>query len=142
MPFTNDRAEIEGYLSNWTEDPGNTKTAFLKLLEHLDSKDDVKLSFKDRYGVCHSLRAARTSQEWRSYFILVDVIDDDLDDRWLSVCFFADTISDPEERGDFIPQGIKNLDGHCFDVEAGWDEDLMEYLRLRIEEAYTKAETL
>ena len=142
MPQTDVRAEIEEYLATWTIDPGNTKSAFLKLLKQLDAKKDVEVSFKNRFGVCHSLRATRATQEWRDYFILVDVIDDDPDDRWLSVCFFADTISDPEERGDLIPQGIKNWDGYCFDVEAGWDEACLDYLSARIEEAYAKAESL
>ena len=133
---------IDSYLSAWTEDPGDTKTAFLNILEELGSKEDTKLSFKDRSGICHSLRATRASQEWRPYFILVDVIDDDPADRWLSVCFYADTVDDPKGLGNHIPQGIKNLDGHCFDLEKGWDQGFLDYIKARIDQAYIRAETL
>jgi hypothetical protein len=133
---------IDAYLADWTEDPGDTKTAFMRIIEILETKNDVSLSFKDRFGICHSLRATRDSQEWRPYFILVDVIDDDPADRWLSVCFYADTIDDPEELGNFVPQGIKNLDGHCFDVEKGWTDELMAYIFDRIEEAHQRTEKL
>ena len=142
MPFTTDRSMLEGYLSAWTEDSGDIKTAFLKIIKYLDSYKDTKLSFKDRPGICHSLRAARTSQEWRPYFILVDVIDDDPEDRWLSICFYADMIQDPLELGDLVPEGIKNLDGYCFDLEKGWDDEFLDYLNARIEESYLKAENL
>ncbi len=141
MP-TSECSTIDSYLSGWTEDQGGTKTAFIKIIELLEAKEDVSLSFKDRYGICHSLRATRAGQEWRPYFILVDVIDDDPSDRWLSICFYADMIEDPLHLGNLVPEGIKNLDGYCFDLEEGWDDEIIDYLSARIEEAHAKAENL
>jgi len=142
LPFTTDRSMLEDYLSAWTEDSGGLKKAFLRIIDQLDSLGDTKLSFKDRYGICHSLRATRAGQEWRPYFILVDVIDDDPTDRWLSICFYADMIEDPLNLGNLVPEGIKNLDGYCFDLEKGWDDEIINYLSDRIKEAHAKAENL
>jgi len=55
--------------------------------------------------------------------------------RWLSVCFYGETVSDPEERGDLVPGGLLGEDGLCFDVENGSD-DFIDYLIARINEAY------
>ena len=65
---------------------------------------------------------------------MVDVIDDDPADRWLSVCFFGDTITDPVGMGDLVPGGLLGQDGHCFDVEA---VSMLDYVKERIQEAYT-----
>ena len=53
--------------------------------------------------------------------------------------FYGDTIADPDEEGDLIPEGLLGDDGYCFDlVEA--DETLTAYVRNRIQEAYTSME--
>ena len=142
MAYSTDRSMLENYLSAWTRDPGGVKKAFLTIIVNLDSRGDTTLSFKDRPGVCHSLRAVRASQEWRPYFILVDVIEDDPEDRWLSICFYADMIDDPLNLGNVVPEGINHLDGHCFDLDEDWDQDLLEYLLARIDQAHEKAENL
>ena len=142
MAYSTDRSMLENYLSAWTRDPAGVKDAFLKILDRLDSQEDTNLSFKDRPNVCHSLRATRASQEWRPYFILVDVIDDDPEERWLSICFYADMIDDPQDLGNIVPEGINHLDGHCFDLDEDWDQELLDYLLVRIDQAYEKAENL
>ena len=63
----------------------------------------------------------------------MDVIED-VDGRWLSVCFYADTVSDPEERGNLVPLGLLGEDGYCFDVEEP-DTVLEAYVLERIDEA-------
>ncbi len=63
---------------------------------------------------------------------MVDVIEDD--PRWLSVCFYGDSISDPDEKGDFVPKGLLGEDAVCFDLEA-YDEEDLGYLEGRIDEA-------
>ena len=55
-------------------------------------------------------------------------------ERFLSVCFYADTITDPEERGDLIPGGLLSKDGYCFDVDSD-DDDIVSYVEARIYEA-------
>jgi hypothetical protein len=69
-------------------------------------------------------------------FALVDVIDDDPAARWLSVCFYADMITDPEELGDVAPGGLAGEDARCFDLESGARAD---YILERLKEAHAKA---
>jgi hypothetical protein len=46
-------------------------------------------------------------------------------------------ISDPDDLGNLIPNGLLDEDGHCFDVFEE-DKELMEYIESRIDEAFTK----
>ena len=75
----------------------------------------------------------------QTFFFIIDIIDDDPKNRWLSVCFYKDMISDPDEMGEIIPQGLPNEDGYCFDVDQ-WDKKLLEYLKVRMDEAYNFGE--
>jgi hypothetical protein len=43
-------------------------------------------------------------------------------------------ITDPEEKGDLIPEGLLGEDGYCFDLDA-WNEDDLTYLEKRLAEA-------
>ena len=70
-------------------------------------------------------------------FSIIDIIDDP-DARWLSVCFYNGTITDPDSKGILIPQGILGEDGYCFDLEE-FDETLLCYLEKRMDEAYNSA---
>jgi hypothetical protein len=69
---------------------------------------------------------------------MVDIIDDDPENRWLSVCFYDDLVSDPEERGDFVPKGLLGEDARCFDLDEA-DEDAVGYVAQRIREAGARA---
>jgi len=64
---------------------------------------------------------------------MVDVIEDQL--RWLSICFYSWMISDPDEKGVFIPEGILGDDAVCFDLEE-YNEDEIQYIEARFDEAY------
>lgn len=129
---------LDGFIHSWQETPQQTKSAFLRLHEHLAAQADLTFTFIARPGVSYSLRATHRNQQDKPLFVLIDVIDDDPDNRWLSVCFYQTMISDPEERGDLIPQGLLGEDGYCFDVEAG-EDDLLDYLKARLTEAYRSA---
>ena len=107
--------------------------------EWLDGKQGIKLDFNERPGVSYSLRAAHVKNSDHPLFVMVDVIDDDPLNRWLSVCFFGDMITDPDELGDLIPGGLLGEDGYCFDVTSS-DKNLAGYIQQRIEEAFTKAD--
>jgi hypothetical protein len=63
----------------------------------------------------------------------MDVIDED--PRWLSVCFYGDMITDPEEKGDLVPEGLMGEDGYCFDVDEN-DPEHIDYICRRLDEAY------
>ena len=110
----------------------------MRLKDHLTAKDSLFYTFKARPGVSYSLRVKHTLQQSRELFVIMDVIDDDPDSRWLSVCFYPDMITDPEERGNIIPLGLLGEDGYCFDYDE-WDEEFLGYLETRLDEAHVKA---
>ena len=47
-------------------------------------------------------------------------------------------ITDPEEKGDFVPEGLLGEDAVCFDIEE-WDEELIRYIEVRLDEACRNA---
>jgi hypothetical protein len=76
------------------------------------------------------------NQKSRELFVMVDVIDDS--PRWLSICFYGEMIADPEEKGDFVPEGLLGEDAVCFDLEEH-DGALMRYIEARMDEACRSA---
>ena len=129
---------IRLFIDEWTEDSLGLKPVFLSYYPSLKDKDGVTLSWIERPGVSFSLRGTHESQKGRSLFVMLDVIDDDPAQRWLSVCFYGDMITDPDELGDLIPGGLLGSDGYCFDISEK-DDALREYVGDRIQEAYEKA---
>jgi hypothetical protein len=79
------------------------------------------------------LRAAHENQKSRKLFVMVDVIEDQ--PRWLSVCFYGEMIQDPEEKGDYVPEGLLGEDAVCFDIEA-FDIADLNYVQSRLDEAH------
>jgi len=138
MAPINNASELEALLAAWSDPSTQTKTTFLELKEHLEGKPEVELDFVGRPGVTYSLRAKHVRQNKRPLFAMVDIIDDDSDDRWLSVCFFGEMITDPDEIGDFVPEGLMGEDAHCFDIEER-DDRLNQYVTMRLDEAYGSA---
>ncbi len=126
---------IETFIQNWTETETKTRQAFFELYEHLKTLSGTVFEFNERPGVSYSLRPRHESQKKRSLFAMVDVIDDTPDERWLSVCFYGEMITDPDEAGDLIPQGLMGEDGYCFDLYE-YDEDEINYLKQRLSEAF------
>lgn len=130
--------EFDAFLQNWTKDGNNVRPLFIAIYELLSSLEEVELEYKGRPGVSHSLRARHKAQKQRSLFVLVDVIDDEPDMRWLSVCFYADLVSDPEGRGDVVPGGLMGEDACCFDIEAP-EEEVRVSILTRLKEAHANA---
>ena len=129
---------IKKLTDDWQEQSNKTKKAFIRLKTFLENMEDVSFDFIARSGVSYSLRPCHKNQKKRKLFAMVDVIDDDPDDRWLSVCFYGEMITDPEEKGDLVPGGLLGEDGHCFDLES-WDDALLQYIEERLAEAYKVA---
>jgi len=129
---------MEKFINDWKETDTRTKQAFTELLEHLNSLDDITLDFNARPGVSYSLRPRHANQTERSLFAMVDVIDDDPDERWLSVCFYGEMVTDPEETGDLVPEGLMGEDGYCFDLYE-YDLGEMAYLKERLTQAHKTA---
>ena len=135
--------EMSALLEGWVSDPEKIKVVFLRLRDKLFALDNTTLSFKSRQGVSYSLRAFLGNNEEKSsqLFVLIDIIDDDPANRWISVCFYDDMITDTEEMGDFVPQGLLGKDAHCFDL-YDHSESMLLYIEQRIDEAYAKAAPL
>ncbi len=129
---------MEKFIEDWKETDTRTKQAFTELLDHLNSLEDTTLDFNARPGVSYSLRPRHANQTERSLFAMVDVIDDDPKERWLSVCFYGEMITDPDETGDLIPEGLMGEDGYCFDLYE-YDLGEMAYLKERLTQAHKTA---
>jgi len=125
------------FLEAWDGGKESIKSVFLQLLSTLLELPEAELDFLERPGVSYSLRAERPSGGDTALFVLVDIVDDDPGNRWLSVCFYADAISDPQGLGNAIPGGILGKDGYCFDVFEE-DASLIGYLGKRIIKAFEK----
>ena len=126
---------VKPFMDAWIDDSLGMKPIFHDLLNSLLEKEKVSIEFFERPGISYSLRGIHESQNGRPLFVMVDVIDDDPTARWLSVCFYGDTIQDPDELGDLIPEGLLGSDGYCFDIIES-DEPLKKYVSNRIQEAY------
>lgn len=129
---------VEELVQAWQSDPLNARAAFLAYRDYLAGLENVSLEFKARPGVSYSLRARNAAQTRRELFVLVDVVDDEPESRWLSVCFYADMIQDPDELGDYVPAGLMGEDACCFNLDE--DDDAMRaYIADRIAEAARSA---
>jgi hypothetical protein len=133
-------SEVTNFLEDWTEDPNGVRQAFRDYLDFLATQAGVCLSFKARPGISYSLRARHPRQNKRELFVLVDVVDDDPENRWLSVCFYADMVTDPECRCDEVPQGLDGEDARCLNLDAD-DKDVRRYIKARMREAARSAST-
>lgn len=130
--------ELEIFLGQWQAGDGAMKNCFLELYRCVAGLSDTSLSFTARPGISYSLRPKHRHQQGRELFAIIDVIDDVPEERWLSVCFYKDMITDPDERGELIPGGLAGSDGYCFDIYAA-DDALTLYLRARLLEAHSNA---
>lgn len=137
MPTTQS-TELTDLLENWTDNENRTKAAFLAFKESVETKDGVTFEFVARPGITFSLRISHTNQKNRPLFAMVDIIDDDPTDRWLSVCFYRELINDPDACGDEVPEGLLGEDACCFDVDQD-DPKLVEYVKARLHEAWENA---
>ena len=129
--------ELETFLGRWEDNALQVKKTFRLFKDYLADKADLGFVFKARPGVSYSLRAKHLQQTKRELFVIVDVIDEP-ENRWLSICFYPDMITDPQDKGVLIPLGLLGEDGYCFDLEE-WDEEYVQYLLGRLDEAYEKA---
>ena len=130
--------EVREFLNHWQTDPLTARQAFMAYRDFLVNLSGVSLDFKARPGVSYSLRARHEAQQQRELFVLVDVVDDEPESRWLSVCFYADMITDPDELGDYVPEGLMGEDACCFNLDED-DATMREYIAARLAEAAKSA---
>ncbi len=132
--------EIDSFLLSWKGDIQPMRDWFQRFYRELSAMEGVTLTFVGRPGVSYSIRPMHVNQTKRDKFAIVDVIDDDPNERWLSVCFYEDMITDPKEKGELIPGGLAGSDGYCFDLYEN-DQELALYLLDRLREAAVAAAT-
>lgn len=130
--------ELGQFIADWKDNDTRIKQAFEELLAHVKALDKTELTFVARPNVSYSVRPRHQAQNNRSLFAMVDVIDDNPEERWLSICFYGDMITDPDETGDLIPGGLLGEDGYCFDLDA-YDVDEIAYLKQRLTQAHGNA---
>ncbi|MBF0210661.1 MAG: hypothetical protein HQK64_07355 [Desulfamplus sp.] len=136
MQIETDIAALSNFIQSWQDTPEQNREVFIRLKSYLAQKDGVNLQFIERAGITYSLRASHAAQKDRELFVMVDVIEDT--PRWLSVCFYNQMLTDPEEMGDFVPSGLLGEDALCFDIQE-WDEKFISYVENRVDEAYKSA---
>lgn len=129
---------LDTFISDWKETDTKTRQAFVELVDHLNTLADTSLDFNARPGVTYSLRPRHAAQNKRPLFAMVDVIDDDPEDRWLSVCFYGEMVTDPDEAGDQVPEGLLGEDACCFDLYE-YDAGDMAYVKARLTQAHGNA---
>ena len=135
---TSASVDLASFLDTWSTDPNLTKPCFLELKQHLENMDGVQFDFVARPGITYSLRAAHAKQKKRGLFAMVDIIDDDPEDRWLSICFYRELVDDPDGLGDEVPEGLLGEDAKCFDMYES-DDPLLAYIKDRLKSACTAA---
>ena len=128
--------EVEKFIKEWPDSPEKNKEIFIRLKDFLSAKPGIIFEYVPREGLTYSLRAKHENQKEKSLFTMADVIEDD--PRWLSVCFYGEYITDPDEAGDYVPEGLLGDDAICFDLEE-YDEDAIKYVEARLDEAYQSA---
>ena len=127
---------VTAFLDSWTEDPAGNREGFVQLRRTLAVQPGVQLEWVARPGVTYSLRGTDPARS-QPLRVMVDVIEDE--PRWLSVCFYADLVSDPAGQGAFVPGGLLGDDALCFDLETSTPE-LLAYVGERIVEACLPAD--
>lgn len=140
MSMEQGAAELKQFLAAWPEDQQDLKKCLLELKDQALSIDNSVGSFVSREGISHSLRFALEpvpAGRERPVFFLTDAIDFE-GSLMLSVCFYADEMSDPEELGNEIPGALFGETGYCFDLEE-YDAEFMAYLKARIHQAASSA---
>jgi hypothetical protein len=130
--------EIESFLNSWPGEVQPMRGWFERFYRELAAIEGVTFTFAARPGVSYSMRPVHRNQKEKTLFAIIDVIDDDPGERWLSVCFYEEMITDPAGRGEVIPGGLSGQDGYCFDMYEN-DEELAAYLLDRLQEAAAAA---
>lgn len=128
-------SELDSFIEEWKDESG-CKELFCAI-RSLAAELGLNTDYIGRPGVSHSLRLGVPGAE-RPFFAMADVIDDDPDARWLSICMYADVAEDPEERGDVVPKGLNDQDAACFDVDAPDDNGKLYIINV-LREAYNKS---
>ncbi len=134
MAEENEMEAYASFLKEWVVDPVKCREVLLRWRSQLEAVPGVEIYCRCRPGVSFSLRAKGAGQTGRELFVMVDVVDDDPASRWLSVCFYDDLVTDPDDVGDWVPAGLNGEDAHCFNYDEESPE-MEAYIAERLREA-------
>lgn len=119
--------DLDIFLHNWQEHSIEVKKLFLRLYGFAKTIPNVQIQYSERPGISHSLRVGLAGNSERPFFAVIDIIDDEPEARWISMCMYADLVIDPERKGDLIPKGLNHQDAVCFDIDEA-NENTSAYL--------------
>ena len=132
---------LDQFLSEWPAGQAELKKMFETFRRGVSALAGAQESFLPRPGVSYSLRwelAGQSPDSQRPLFVMADVVPLGEDELMLSICFFQEDISDPDELGNGIPGGLYGQDGYCFDLEDD-EPGLVDYCLARAIEAHAAA---
>lgn len=132
---------LDQFLEQWPAAEAGLKKSLLTYRQGVLDMRGVGESFLPRPGVSYSLRwdlNPRPAGREKPLFAMADVVPLGDDELMLSLCFYGDDITDPDELGNFIPDGLYGENGHCFDLE-GDDPGMVAYCLKRAAEALATA---
>ena len=121
---------IRNFFAQWNGSEG-VRALCVAFYEHMASLPSVRLDFVSRPGISHSIRMLAQNGDMTA---LLDIIDDDPANRWISLCFPDSKVTDPEERGDVVPLGLNGADARCFDIDEA-SAGMEGYITVRLTEA-------
>lgn len=128
---------LDQFLEQWPSAEAGLKKSLLAYRRGVLALPGVGEGFLPRPGVSYSLRwdlDPRPEGRVKPLFAMADVVPLGEEELMLSLCFYGDDISDPDELGNLIPGGLFGQDGYCFDLE-GDDPELVAYCLKRAAEA-------
>ena len=110
-----DPSSVQEVLAGWPADQEGLARAFEELTRSAAQMTETVVEVITRLGVSHSFRAALldpSGKRVRPVYFLVDVVVSSTDPWFLSVCYYEDKITDPEELGNPIPQDLFQETGY------------------------------
>lgn len=131
---------LQEILAAWPASEEGLKPLFGALVESMNARPGLRLEIVSREHVSHSVRAMLenpSAGRGQPLLALLDVVTPKAGAWMISLCFFAQDITDPDELGDEVPGGLYGEDGYCFDLDTESGE--LGYLAARLDEAYAAA---
>jgi len=141
VPASPAQTQLQQLLEQWPAGQAGLRRSLLAYREGVLALPGVKEGLLARPGVSYSLRwdlDPRPAGRQRPLFALADVVSLGQEELMLSVCFYEDEVSDPQELGNAIPQGLFQETGYCFDLD-GEDPALVAYCLERAAQAHAAA---
>jgi hypothetical protein len=128
--------EIDEFIKSWViditdEDRAEVKNIFIALYQCFKDSN-LPMKWLARPGSCYSLCVSE--QNSTSAFARLDVVDDDPEERWLSLCIKKALADDPANYGEVVPKILDEQDALCFAIDES-NENIKVYLQTLLKKA-------